>query len=140
VEASSVKLPVAMEGEPTTHTVPTHTTAESTTAESATHPLRAHTATVRAHTTTVSATTVSATTVSATTVTATTVTAATVTAATMSATTTGRCNSWGKGNRNSDCGGDGNGHEGLSKHRSRLRRADPSDGDLRGTERLITPA
>jgi len=43
VEASStVKLAAAMEGEPTTHTVPTHTTAESTTAESATHTVRTH--------------------------------------------------------------------------------------------------
>src|SRR5262249_60323428 len=46
-------------------------------------------------------------------------TPATPAATTVSATTTtGECNSWGKGDRCTDYGGDHNGLEGLSKHGS----------------------
>src|SRR5262249_53544576 len=104
VEASAVKLAAAMEGERTSHTAPTHTTAESAAHTVDTHstsmrahppPAPAHTTPVSGHTTTVPATTVSAAT-----------------------TTTGECNSWGKGDRCTDYGGDHNGLEGLSKHGS----------------------
>jgi hypothetical protein len=126
VEAPTVKLAAAMEGERTTHTVPTHTSAESTTAESAAHTvcthitsMRAHSTTAPAHTTTVSGhtTTVSATTTVSTTTVSTTTVSATTTVSTTAAATSRR-NSWGKGDRCTDYGGDGNGHEGLSKHGS----------------------
>jgi hypothetical protein len=139
----------AMEGEHTTHAAPTHTTTKCTTVESATDTTGGHTTTVRAHATTARAhtTTVPAHTASvSTTVSATTAVSATTTAA------TGRCNSWGKGDRCADYGGDGNGHEGLSEHGSSLHavaprqvsalalpdRPDLSNGTLRVPERLIT--
>jgi hypothetical protein len=67
--------------------------AESASAEPATHGVRAHTATMRGHGT-VSATAMSA------------------------AATTRRGNSRGKGDRCTDCGDGGNGHEALSEHDS----------------------
>src|SRR5262249_45587806 len=100
VEASVVKL-AAMEGERTRPTVPADgesAAAESASAEPATHGVRAHTATMRSHPT-VSATCVSATTVSA-------------------SAATRRGNSRGKGDRCTDCGDGGNGHEALSEHDS----------------------
>jgi hypothetical protein len=119
VEAPTVKLAAALEGERTTHTVPTHTSAESTTAESAAHTVCTHTTSMRAHSTTAPAhtTTVSATT-TVSTATVSTTTVSTTTVSTTTAAATSRCNSWGKGDRCTDYGGDGNGHEGLSKHGS----------------------
>jgi hypothetical protein len=45
-------------------------------------------------------------------------TAAVSTATATTAATPGRCDGWGKSDRCTDCGGDGNGHEGFSKHGS----------------------
>jgi hypothetical protein len=114
VEASAVKLAAAMEGETTSHTVPTHTSADSTTGESAAHTVCTHTTSVRARSTTATAHT---TTVSGHTTTVPAHTTAVSAATTVSA-ATGDCNSWGKGDRCTDYGGDSNGHEGLSKHGS----------------------
>jgi len=137
VEAPVVKAAAAMEGECTGHTVPTDgesTAAESASTDSATHSACAHTATMRGHgnavsataavsTTTVSTAAVSTTTVSTAAVSTTTVsTAAMSTAAvsttTVSAATTRRRNSRGKGDRCTDRGGGGNGHQALSEHDS----------------------
>jgi hypothetical protein len=157
-----------MEGERATNIVPTHTAAECTTAECAAYTVRTRTTSMRAHCTTapthttavsgytsttvpahtssVAATTAVSTSVSTTTAVAAT-TAATVSATTMSTTTaaTGGCNSWGKRDRCTDCGGDGNGHEGLSKHGSVSSRwrptptgADLSDAGLRDADRRLT--
>src|SRR5262245_24796435 len=126
VEASAVKLAAAMEGERTSHTVPTHTAAESRTAESAAHTVctrstsgRAHSTSVRAHSTPVPAHTTTLPPpppVSPTTAVSATPAVSAATAATTTA--TGECNSWGKGDRCTDYGGDSNGHEALSKHGS----------------------
>src|SRR5262249_56360651 len=78
------------------------TAAESASAEPATHSVRAHTATMRGHGNAVSATAMSATAMSATAVSTT--------------TATRRGNGRGKGDRCTDCGGSGNGHEALSEH------------------------
>ena len=108
MEVSAVEMTAATEGEstapsPTTHRMPTHTTAVSThtvtaahtTAVSTTHTATTHTVTA-SHTTTMS----------------------TTAAATVSTTAAAlrRCDTWGKGDRCTDCGGDGNGDESLAKH------------------------
>jgi hypothetical protein len=127
VETSAVKLAATMEGERATHT-----TAECTTAECATYTACTHTTSMRAHCTTAPAHTSAVSGYTSTTVpahtsavsTATTVSAtaaATVSATTTVSTTTaatGGCNSWSKRDRCTDCGGDGNGHEGFLKHGS----------------------
>src|SRR5262249_40510162 len=119
VETSVVKR-AAMEGERTRPTVPADgesAAAESASAEPATHGVRAHTATMRSQPP-VSTTTVSATTVSA--------------------AATRRGNSRGKGDRCTDCGDGGNGHEALSEHDSASlvpSAADPNGGGLRRAER-----
>src|SRR5262249_54640830 len=94
VEASVVKR-AAMEGERTRPTVPADgqsAAAESPSAGPATQGVRAHTAPMRSHTT--------------------------VSATTVSAAATRRGNSRGKGDRCTDCGDGGNGHEALSEHDS----------------------
>jgi hypothetical protein len=105
VEARVAKL-AAVQGERTRPTVPADgesAATESASAEPATHGVRAHTATMRGHGT-VSATAMSAAAVSTTTVSA--------------SAATRRGNSRGKGDRCTDCGDGGNGHEALSEHDS----------------------
>jgi hypothetical protein len=116
VEAPVVKSAAAMDGECTGHTVPTDgesTAAKSASTDSATHGVCAHTATMRGHGNAVSATAVSTAAMSTAAV-----STATVSTTTVSAATTRRRNSRGKGDRCTDCGGGGNGHEALSEHDS----------------------
>jgi len=65
----------------------------------------------------------------------------TVSAATVPATVLGRCNSWGKSDRCTDCGGGGNANERFSEHGSVSslercpRPSDSTEGNLHGAER-----
>jgi hypothetical protein len=108
VETHNVETSAAVERESTTHTASaTHSNAVTTThAASATHG--------KAVTTTHSAVS----------------TAAVSTAAVSTATAAGGCNSWGKSDRCTDCGGGGNRDERFSKHGSisSLDHGDPSAG------------
>jgi hypothetical protein len=125
VETHNVETSAAVERESPTHTASTtHTKAVSTThTVTTTHPVST------THTAAVSTATVSTATVSTATAAVSTATAAVSTA------TAGRCNSWGKSDRRTDCGGDGNGDERFSKHGSvsSLERTS-------ATKAILTPA
>jgi len=122
METRNVETSAAVERESTTHTASaTHTKALTTTHSKA--ATTTHTASATHSKSVTAADTVSTThsaAVSTAAVSTAAVSTATVSAATVSTTAAaaGRCNSWGKSDRCTDCGGGGNGDERFSKHGS----------------------
>jgi hypothetical protein len=116
VETRNVETSAAVDRESTTHTAAaTHTKALTTTHSKA--ATTTHTASAT-HSKSVTAADTVSTTHSAAVSTAAVSTAAVSTATVSTTAAAGRCNSWGKSDRCTDCGGGGNGDERFSKHGS----------------------